>query len=188
MGEMVLHGHELGLRPVDAQMLPRLHHAAAAAPKAAVAVDQRIERSVRRIPVPLGVAPTSRADEADGRVGKSNGIHFPRAEASRFQAIAGRLLRHAVFGMLVPYEALLLSRRHQLAVHQQRRGGVVAQGAGEAENDHAVRAREVMTAYYSLSRGQSCRGPGAPLAYAKLRLLFSATAITHTTNHWRTNA
>ena len=137
MRQVMLHGHEPGGFPVDAQGAPGFMYAAAIAAESAIAVQQCIERPVRGVPVASREAPAGGRRQWDGGVRESDDVHIRRIDAARGQAIARRLDGHALLCVLVPHEALFLRRGDDFPVHQQRRGRIVTQGARQAENIHS---------------------------------------------------
>ena len=115
---------------------PGLMYPAAVAAETPIAVQQRIQSPVGRVPVTAREAPARGRRKRNGRVREGDNVHVPRVDAPRGQAIAGRLDGHALLRMLLSYEPLFLDRRNDLSVYQQRCGGIVTQGARETQNDH----------------------------------------------------
>ena len=138
MGDVVRHRFEPGARPVDAEFAACAHHPGAIAAKAPVAVEDRIERAVGRVPVPARVMPAAAIEKPDAGIRERHRVDVCRTEARFLQAIARRLEGHAAVGVLDPDEALLLGGGDDLAVGQEGGRGVVTQCAGQAQDDQGL--------------------------------------------------
>ena len=133
MRKVVLDRHDLRVLQVETQLLQAPGDALPVAVEAPVAGDERVERAIRGIPVAPGVVPARRFGEADRCKGNGYRVNVGRLDAGKFQAELRRFVRHAVLGVLVANEALLLSRRDELAVDVERCRRVVGQRAGQSE-------------------------------------------------------
>ena len=137
--EVMLYRHELGLDPVDAERGTHDQHASSVASIAPIAVEERIERAIGRVPVTSRVMPARRRVESDRCVGKRDHVDVARFDAGELQAEPGRVQRHPILRVLVANEAFFFCRRDDFAVDQQRRRRIVIQRSGQSQNDHRGR-------------------------------------------------
>lgn len=122
MCQVVLDRLDLDLLQVEAELHQAPLDTFFVAFVTAVTEQNRIEGTIRRIGVTLGVLPAGLLEDADGSEGNRHHIDVRGLDTRLFQTELGRFVRHAVLRMLVAYEALLFHRRDQLAVDVQRSG------------------------------------------------------------------
>src|SRR5690606_39376017 len=72
--------------------------------------------------------------DADWSGGNGDDIAVRRSDSGMLQSEFGRLVGHAVLGMLVAHEALFLHGSNQLAIDIQGSGRIMAQSAGQSQN------------------------------------------------------
>ncbi|MCY1420537.1 hypothetical protein D9M71_361620 [compost metagenome] len=134
VGQVVLDRLDLDLLRIKTQLLQAPDDLVAIALVATVAHQDRVECTVRGVPVTLGVLPASLAENADRGERNRYHVNVGRLDASLLQAELRRFVGHAVLCMFIAYEAFLFSRRDQLAVDIQGCGRIMAKGAGQAKN------------------------------------------------------
>ena len=81
----------------------------------------------------MPAVPTAEADRCEGN---GDGIESAAGEAGGVQTVAGGCFGECVSGVFVAAEAFFLGSGKDLAVSNQRRRGVVAQGSADPEHDH----------------------------------------------------
>jgi hypothetical protein len=133
VGQLVLHRHELHLVPGNPQLLHESANLVHVAPVAAIAIEQRIEGAVWRIPVAARVMPARAAENGDGRAGHRHRVDVAGLDLRGTNAEACRLPWHEALGVLASDQTFLFDGRHQFAVDEQRSRGVMAQCAGKSE-------------------------------------------------------
>ncbi len=134
VGQMMLDRLQLDLLQVEAELLQAPLDTLLVAVVATVAHENGIQRAIRRVPVALGVVPASLLEDADGREGNRHHVDVGRLDAGLLQAELGRLVGHAILGMLVAHETLFFDGCDQFAVDVQSGGRIMTEGAGKAEN------------------------------------------------------
>jgi hypothetical protein len=82
--------------------------------------------------------PAGGAEQADRGKGKRYGVHLMRQDACGPQAVASRFDGHAILRVLFSHEPFFFGRSDYFAIDEERCRRVVAEGTGEAENDHVV--------------------------------------------------
>ena len=134
VGQVVLNRLKTDFFGIEAQLLQTPKNLIAITLEAAVSGQDGIERTIRRVPVTLGVMPAGlTAKQADRGKGDTDDIHVCRLNAGLLKTEFGRLVGHTVLGVLVAYKALFFYRSNQLAVDIECGGGVVTQCAGKAQ-------------------------------------------------------
>lgn len=131
---MVFDRLDLDLLRIEAQLLEAPDDLVAIALVATVAHQDRVECTVRCVPVTLGILPAGLAEQADRRERNRYHVNVGRLDAGLLQAEFRRFVGHAVLCMFIAYEALFFRRRDQLAVDIQGCGRIMAKGAGQAKN------------------------------------------------------
>ena len=134
--EVMLHRNELASGPVDAERGTHDQHASSIASIAPIAVEERIERAIGRVPVTFRVMPARRRVESDRCIRERDHVDVARFDACELQTEPGRVQRHPILRVLVANEALFFCGRDDLAVDQQRRRWIVIQRSGQPQNDH----------------------------------------------------
>jgi hypothetical protein len=112
VGQMMRHGKEGGAGGGDTHLAHEIQDSPTVAPEEAIAVEQRVQRPVGRIPVAPREMPAAGIAETKGGKRKGHGIDVRGGNAGGFQAITGGVQRPAPFGVLVPQETLLLRGAH----------------------------------------------------------------------------
>jgi hypothetical protein len=133
MREMVFDRHDLGLPEIETELQQAPLDALAVTVKTPVAGQDGVERTLGCIPVAFCIVPACRFGEADRGKGNGHRIDLGGLDAGKLQAELRSLVGHAVLGVLVANEALLLCRCDEFAVDVERRRRVVGQRAGQPE-------------------------------------------------------
>ena len=120
MGQVVFDRHNLDLLRVEAELDQAPLDALLVAGEAAIAGEDRIERTVRGVQVAPGIVPARLFHDADRRIGNGNGVNVGRLDAGELEAEFGGFVRHAVLRVLVAHEAFLFGGGDQLAVDVKR--------------------------------------------------------------------
>jgi len=122
------------LPEVEAELRQAPFDALLVAVEAAVAQQDRVQPAVGGVPVALRVVPARLFGDADRGEGDGDDVDVPGPDAGEREAELRRLVRHAVLGVLVADEALLLGGGDEPAVDVEGGGGVVGERAGKAED------------------------------------------------------
>ena len=118
---------------IEAELCQAGKDAVTVAAVTAVAVEERIQPAIRRVPVAPRIVPARRPEQADRREGNRHRVDIRRPDAGEIEAEFRRRAGHALLGVLVADEAFFLRRRDQLAVDVERGGRIVRQRAGESK-------------------------------------------------------
>lgn len=118
---MVFNRFDLDLLRIKTQLLQAPDDLVAIALITTVTHQDRVECAVRGVPVTFGVLPTGLAEQTDRSERDRYHVNVGRFDTGLLKTELRRLVGHAVFCMLIAYEALFFSRRHQLAVDVQGR-------------------------------------------------------------------
>ena len=133
MGQLMLHRHELHLVPGNPEFFHEPANLLHIASVTAIAIEQGIEGAVGRVPVAAGVMPARATENGDRRAGHRHRVDVAGLYLRGTNAEARRLPWHVAFGVLASDQTFLFDGRHQFAIDEQRRRGIVAECARKSE-------------------------------------------------------
>ena len=131
----MFYGIKLNIGPVDPQRYQQFTNLPDISSIMSVTVKYRIQRPIRRIPVPFRVVPSGFAKKADLPKRKRDDIHVPGLKVSFPQNITCRVKWHSVLCMFLPGESLFFSSGNKLTINIDGCGRIMGQCTRQTKNN-----------------------------------------------------
>jgi hypothetical protein len=140
VSQMMFNGNKADAPMIDAHFFEHVEDGSGITSKPSVAIEQRHESAVGRIPMAHGVVTAAGVEKGDRRKRVGHHLNVRWLDARLFQTIPRRQLGLEAFRMFVAVKPLFVGCGDDLAINDEGGGRVMANCAAKAKHNHGTRA------------------------------------------------